>query len=83
MTDTWPLCGHPKTPENTASVGRYRSGACRECRRKSAREWAQRKSAEIRANREQPLTAALREEMIAKLRSELIQCRLEMIEAIA
>jgi hypothetical protein len=31
MTETWPRCGHPKTPENTAPAGERRR--CRECKR--------------------------------------------------
>jgi hypothetical protein len=38
---TWP-CGHPKTDENTQSVGVGRV-ACRECRRRITREHAARK----------------------------------------
>lgn len=31
--ETWPKCGHPKTPENTRRVGKA-GVRCRECRRK-------------------------------------------------
>lgn len=38
----WP-CGHPRTDENTQSVG-VAGVRCRECRRRISREYSQRKS---------------------------------------
>lgn len=49
---TWPRCGHPRTPENTQSIGRGGQVRCKTCRRVTARESARRKRSlepEVRA----------------------------------
>jgi hypothetical protein len=35
----WPVCHHPRTPENTQRIGKA-GVRCRTCRRKIGRKWA-------------------------------------------
>lgn len=46
MSEAWP-CGHPRTPENTQTIGMGNGVRCRECRRAIARESARRKRSEV------------------------------------
>ena len=48
--ETWPNCGHPKTPENTQHIGKA-GDRCRLCRRQINRESERRRRERKRKRR--------------------------------
>lgn len=76
-------CGHPKTPENSQSVGPYRGPACKQCRTKRWREtYAARKAARDAEQRVRaPSAAAIRGQRVAaKVRRATTAKAMERIE---
>lgn len=75
---TWPRCGHPKTPEN---VNIFRGKArCLACKRRWAREYANRKAAESRAARPEGwMSTAARFRLIRRMEKELKVVRRERL----